>query len=322
MGFLRTLRRRDWIRWWLGLGAPRFSTSRAAPLPELIAGDTDDTVSAFLATIAHWKDGRFSLDAPATPLHALGRMLVTWFVDRPLRYEPEARVYTSSPTTIRALFRQRARWNTARIEVMGRFWPSLGYHWDLGAAAVGVVMLILKYCFFGIVYYARAPAAFVHGSWAWMVLFGYLFQLGAYTVWTLMALVMNGEARHFVLLLSLPLAPIYTTVFSLLTTLSGAVHDLFLFGNVTGFAPETTLIRGGSSRIAVLYRVTRAARLLVRSAVRGDVPLGLFWFGWSETPWTRNGYAGWTSGAKRARRPSLVRIVLRALRLRSSGDRS
>ena len=30
----------------------------------------------------------------------------------------------------------------------------------------------------------------------------------------------------------------------------------------------------------------------------GDVPLGSFWLGWRETPWTPSGYDGWTTGKK------------------------
>jgi hypothetical protein len=75
----------------------------------------------------------------------------------------------------------------------------------------------------------------------------------------------------------------------------GYVHDVFLFGNVTGFAPETTLIRGGSTRIALLYRLRRAFLLMLRSVLVGDVPFGKFWFGWRETPWTSSGFEGFTS---------------------------
>jgi hypothetical protein len=28
------------------------------------------------------------------------------------------------------------------------------------------------------------------------------------------------------------------------------------------------------------------------------VPLGTFWFGWTETPWTPSGFEGWTTGKK------------------------
>ena len=52
------------------------------------------------------------------------------------------------------------------------------------------------------------------------------------------------------------------------------------------------------ARSPLLSRVRRAVVLAVRAAVIGDVPFGLFWFGWGETPWTPSGYQGWTSDKK------------------------
>jgi len=37
--------------------------------------------------------------------------------------------------------------------------------------------------------------------------------------------------------------------------------------------------------------------------IHNDVPLGAFWFGWHETPWTPNGFEGWTRGKKRVLLP-------------------
>lgn len=303
MGFMRTLRTTDWLKWWLGFAPPKYSTSDAKPIPELLAGDTDDTVSAFLAIIARWENGRFTLDAPRTPLHALYYMLRSFLVDRALRYEPEARVYTSSPTTLKTLWKQRVRWNTARIEVAGRFAPSFFYHWDLGACALGVVALMMKYVFFGLFYYVQVPLAMFQGSFVQRVAYSFALQLSVYAVWTFCALLMNGEVRkNGRLLLALPCAPAYTLVFSFWTTFTGVINDVFLFGNVTKFAPETTLIRGGSKRVAILARVRRVVVLALRSAIWGDVPFGAFWFGWGETVYTPSGFHGWTSG----KRPSLL----------------
>jgi hypothetical protein len=78
----------------------------------------------------------------------------------------------------------------------------------------------------------------------------------------------------------------------------GYVNDVFLFGNVTGFAPESTLIKGGSERIALLFRMRRAVLLAARSVLVGDVPLGRFWLGWRETQWTPNGFEGFTTKKK------------------------
>ncbi len=299
MGFMRTLAITDWLKWWIGFAPPKFSLSNAEPIPELMAGDTDDTVSAFLAIIARWENGRFTLDAPRTPLHAVYYALRSFFVDRALRYEPEARVYTSSPTTLKTLWKQRVRWNTARIEVAGRFSRSFWYHWDLGACAVGVVALMMKYVFFGAYYYVQVPFAMMQGSTLNRIGLAIALQLSVYVLWTTMALAMNGELRkNWRLLLAIPLAPLYTLVFSFWTTFTGVIHDVFLFGNITKFAPESTLIKGRSVRVAFLSRVRRFMVLLVRSAIFGDVPVGLFWLGWNETRWTPSGFHGWTTGKK------------------------
>jgi hypothetical protein len=123
--------------------------------------------------------------------------------------------------------------------------------------------------------------------------------LAVYVLWTTMALLMNSELRkNWRLLLAVPAAPLYTLVFSFFTTFTGVMNDAFLFGNITKFAPESTLIKGDSRRMAVAARVRRAAILAVRAVVYGDVPFGAFWFGWGETPWTPSGYAGWTTNKK------------------------
>lgn len=299
MGFMQTLTRRDWARWWVGCAPPKFSESKVAPIPELLAGDTDDTVSAFLAIIARWEDGHFTLDAPRTPLHALYYMLRSFFIDRALRYEPEARVYTSSPTTLKSLWKQRVRWNTARLEVAGRFASSFKFHWDLGISALGVVALIFKYVFFGLFYYLHVPFAVTSGAFIARIGQAFALQFAVYLLWTSMALLMNSEFRkNWRLLLAVPCAPLYTLVFSFWTTFTGVINDAFLFGNITKFAPESTLIKGDSRRLALAARVRRAVLLAVRAVVYGDVPFGAFWFGWGETQWTPSGYAGWTSNKK------------------------
>jgi hypothetical protein len=308
MGYMRTLRARDWLRWWLGGAPPSFETSRAAPIPELMAGDTDDTVSAYMAILARWKNGRFTVEPPRTPLHALVYMLRSIFVDRALRYEPEARVYTSSPTTVKALFKQRRRWNCSRIEVTGRFWRTMWFQWSLGMPALGVIFLIARYCLVGGLIYLRLPFALCQSTILTAFLLGYGCQLAGYSLMTLLALVFNGEARLWRLVLALPLSPLYAICFTYAPTVVGAVQDILFFGNVTGFAPEWTLIRGGSSRIALAYRLRRALLVAVRAVRRGDVPWGRFWFGFGETKYTPSGYEGWTTG----KRPLAVKPVPRA----------
>jgi hypothetical protein len=316
MGYMRTLKRRHWLRWWLGFAPPAFSTSTAAPIPELMAGDTDDTVSAYMAIIARYRDGRFTFDPPRTPVHAFLYMLRAIFLDRALRYEPEARVYTSSPTTIKALFKQRRRWNSSRIEVTGRFWRSLWFHWSLGLPALGIMFLIGKYCLFGGFMYLRLPMALVKSTVLTAFVLGYFCQFAGYSMLTIFALMMNGERRHWRLLLALPLSPLYAICFTYLPSLVGATSDVLLFGNVTGFAPETTLIKGDSARLALLFRLRRAFLLTVRAAVWGDVPFGSFWFGWRRTRWTPHGYEGWTT--KKKPPPLLPPLGLRGGRPRAT----
>jgi hypothetical protein len=122
---------------------------------------------------------------------------------------------------------------------------------------------------------------------------------------TSFALMINNEPQYWRLMLALPLVPFYGFTFNWLPATFGWISDVFLFGNVTGFAPETTLIKGGSIRIALLFRIRRFFQLLIRAAVFGDVPLGTFWFGWRETPWTPSGFEGFTTEKRRSILPPL-----------------
>ena len=298
MGYMRTLRTSHWLRWWLGDAAPNYSESKAQAIPELVAGDTDDTVSAYTATLVRYENGRFNFDPPRTPLHALYYMLRGLLIDRAIKYEPEARVYTSSPTTINALYRQRRRWNTARIELTGRFWRSLGYHWTLGLPAIIVKTSMARSLLLGVVAYLILPALFFDSRTLTLIVLAYFTQIFIAGVLTGVTLTLNGEWRYWKLLLAVPLTPVYTLCFKWVPAAVGFVHDVFLFGNVTGFAPESTLIKGGSERIALAFRLRRAVLLAARSVLIGDVPFGKFWVGWRETPWTPNGFEGFTSKKK------------------------
>ena len=303
MGYLRTLKRRHFWAFWLGRTPPRFSESNAAPIPELVAGDTDDTVTAYTATLARYENGHFTFDPPATPWHALMYMLRSLLIDRPLRYEPEARVFTSSPTTIKALFKQRKRWNCSRLELTGRFWPALGYHWMLGLPAMTVKFFMARSVLFGAVAYFVVPLFLWRTSLTTAALIGYATNVVVWTLLTLASLVINGEYRYWRLLLGVVFAPAYQILFNWLPCFFGLCSDVLLFGNVTGFAPEWTLIRGGSTRIALLARTKRFLALCVRALVWGDVPLGAFWLGWGETPWSPSGFEGFTTGKRRSTVP-------------------
>ena len=298
MGYMRTLRTSHWLAWWLGVAAPKFSTSRAQPIPELVAGDTDDTVSAYTATLVRYEKGRFCFDPPRTPLHAFYYMVRDLLLDRAIKYEREARVYTSSPITVMALYRQRRRWNTARIELTGRFWRALGYHWTLGLPAIIVKTSMARSLLLGVLVYMLLPAFFFDSHTITLLVLAYFSQVFIASVLTFVTLLMNGEWRYWRLLLALPLTPVYTLCFKWVPAAIGFVHDVFLFGNVTGFAPESTLIKGGSERIALTFRLRRAMLLAARAVLVGDVPLGQFWLGWRETAWTPNGFEGFTSKKK------------------------
>jgi hypothetical protein len=303
MGYQRTLKPKHFFQWWLGKMPPLYSESKAAPIPELVAGDTDDTVTAYTAIIARYDNGKFTFDPPRTPLHALYYAVRGLLFDRPLQFEPEARVYTSSPTTVKALFKQRKRWNCSRLELTGRFWPSLGYHWTLGLPAMIVKFFMARTVIFGALAYFVVPVFFWHSSLITGVVLGYLCNVLVWTIMTGLTIAINAELRYWPLMLSVPFAPLYQFVFNWLPCFVGLTADFFLFGNVTGFAPEQTLIRGGSQRIAILSRVRRFFSLCLRSVVWGDVPFGRFWLGWRETPWTASGYEGFTTGKRRRTLP-------------------
>jgi cellulose synthase/poly-beta-1,6-N-acetylglucosamine synthase-like glycosyltransferase len=305
MGYMRTLKPEHWHAWWLGKGAPNFSDYHGAPLPELVAGDTDDTVTAYFASIARYQDGRFNFDPPRTPLHALWFMLRSLFVDRPLQFEPEAHVFTSSPTTPRSLFKQRKRWNSSRVELTGRFWPALRYHWSLGLPVMCVKMLIARGLLVGIAAYVLVPTMLWNSFALTAFILGYLGNITSFTAMTLFALLINRDFRYWRLLLALPFAPAYQFFFNWIPGAVGVISDVFLFGNRTGFAPESTLRKGNSARLAFLFRLRRACALTIRSFAKGDVPFGRFWFGWRETQWTDSGFAGWNNGRKRRIVPPL-----------------
>ncbi|HVZ33316.1 MAG TPA: hypothetical protein VG963_12880, partial [Polyangiaceae bacterium] len=228
MGYMRTLRTSDWLGWWMGHAAPKYSETKAQPIPELVAGDTDDTVTAYTASLARYENGRFTFDPPRTPLHAFYYMLIGLLIDRPIRYEPRARVYTSSPTTIKSLFKQRRRWNTSRIELTGRFWRALGYHWTLGLPAILVKTFMARSLVIGLLAYIIVPALFWDSRAITLVLLAYITQVLVTGMLTAATLVMNGETHYFRLAYALPMSPFYTLFFRWLPAAVGFINDVFL----------------------------------------------------------------------------------------------
>ncbi len=298
MGFLRTIRLRDWLRWWLGFGPPKFSESVAPPLPEALTGPSDDTCISFLAGMASWKNGKLSLDAPRTPLHAFGRLVKGYFWERSPDYAPEGRVYTYTPTTLKGLWVQRVRWNASRYECAYRFKSALVFHWEVGAAVASDFFFILPRILTVAFYYWFLPYYVLCTRSGAIVFFvGYALQVATVAIYTWLALLIERERDQFwPVLFGAPLAPLHSAFINLLAAFTGVTKDLFLFGNTTKFAPEWTFKKGRTERIALLFRVRRFLSLCVRAVVVGDVPWGAFWFGWHETPWTPSGYHGWTTG--------------------------
>lgn len=305
--FLNTLTWGDWVKWWFGAPPPRFDVGALESLPEAMTGMGEDTWMSWLAIAARFEHGKITLGFPRTPAHALWYALVGFFA-RPFRYDPQAKIYTTTPTNLKSLFSQRVRWNVSRIWTVQCWGPALFYHLVIGIPAIFDVVLATAFQAViagGLILApllggdtpAMAPALFV------LVELGYFVErmLG-----TTIAMVSDrGEKGRWKKFLGLPFAGIFHIAFNVVTTVVGFSKQVFGNGYNDKFAPETTLIKGATSRVALGFRIRRFYGLCVRSVIVGDVPLGAFWFGWHKTKWTPNGYEGWTTGKV----PSIVRLI-------------
>ncbi len=304
--FMLALHRRDWLRWWIGQAPPSFAGFAGAPNVAATAGEGDDTWLAWLAMGARWRGGRLDLELPRSPLHALGRLIRSFFV-RPIAYDPLARVYTTTPTTIRALFRQRVRWNASRPWLLQKFGWMPYFAWDVGVWVVLDAVLLVG--IHAIILVALFAWPFVDRPAAWLslVALGYLSNFVMRGAATFLAMVQDHDIRgHWHKLLALPLAGVFHAVFNLATTIVGMGREFFGFGLNTGFAPEETLAASHTGRVALSYRLCRLVGLTRRALRHGDVPPGWFWLGWNATPWTRNGYDGWTDPTRRGPRGGVL----------------
>lgn len=298
MGFMKSITFADYVNWWLGKGPPKFSSRAWPSCPEALTGASDDTCIAFIASISSWKDGKLTYDAPATPLHAFGRFLRAVFLERSHDYEPEARVYTYTPTSVSGLWKQRVRWNSSRFECAGRFWRSFWFHWEIGLPVVLHLSIVLNTVIGMTTYYVLLPYyCFKQGNPLTGYLLGYLCQTIAYSLYTAIALLLEREWRSFWrVMLCLPLSSLHCIAINFFGCVYGVSRDLLFFGNKTNFAPEWTLAKSGCQRVAIGFRLRRFFALALRAVIHGDVPLGLFWLGWTETRWTPSGFEGWTTG--------------------------
>ncbi|MCW5834785.1 MAG: hypothetical protein KIS78_20440 [Labilithrix sp.] len=303
--FMQTLTLRDALRWWAGAAPPSFARSSAGELPEAMTGPGDDTWVTWLAYCARWEGEDLTLELPRTPAHAFYYLVRGWFL-RALQYEPAAVVETKTPTTIKALFKQRVRWNTSRVELSQRWSPALPFHWTLLFPTVVSTILIVYFNSMEAVSLLLLPLSvskgfFVHFCCAFVVYSGLRVAATAFGV-----ALDGGFKKHGHKLLGLVLSVPYHFLFNKVTTFWGYVQDVFLFGVNTGFSPEQTHIKSRLGRVAVAYRLRRAFALAVRAVVHNDVPLGWFWLGWHETKWTPSGFEGWTTGKRRVLKPREV----------------
>ncbi|HJL14741.1 MAG TPA: hypothetical protein RMH99_03740 [Sandaracinaceae bacterium LLY-WYZ-13_1] len=292
--YLRTLTPLHWLRWLIGHAPPSFEAmrDRLEANPCAVAGMGDDTWISWMALAGRWRSGRLEFDLPRTPAHASGRAVVS-FLFRPFRYAPRAFIFTSTPTTLRSLYRQRVRWNVSRIWTTQRWYPALLFDWSLGLPVAADILITVTANLLAVLGLVLVPMTDAPTMWFPLILVvvgGFAAQRLLSTLLGLLLLEHRGRWR---LLLALPQAGLYHFVVNILSTVDGFARQVLGFGMRTGFAPEETLKRGGVGRIALAFRVRRALGLMVRSVIRGDVPLGAFWLGWGETPWTRDGYDGW-----------------------------
>jgi hypothetical protein len=246
-----------------------------------------------MACTGWWSNGRLSFELPRTPLHALGRLLLSYF-SRPLTYDPLAKVYTKTPVTIRALYRQRLRWNSSRVQDVGRWLHSHAYNWHIGLPVLAGLFVIVGVTASVLASFLLWPITTQPAGWFPILVVSLLGYHVTRVLGSLTAMAIGASFREdAVKLLSLPASGPFHFVFNIVTTIQGLCTDVFGFGLRTNFSPERTLKRSGLERLALGFRLRRALSLAVCSVVHGGVPFGRFWFGWHETPWTPSGFEGW-----------------------------
>jgi len=299
MGYLQTITYMHWIKWWFGIQPPAFDMTKITPCPQALAGQTDDTAIAICLSIMSWRNGKLVFDPPKTPLHAFGRMMWAMFIERAIDYDPDAKVYTYTPPTIKSLWLQRVRWNSCRVEAEIRYNKAFLFNWNVAFPYLFQIIKVVICVLFAVVSFVIVPfLIFGRVNIFGMALIGYLISLFTATLYTILALILDSERKKFWrMILSIPFDIVYSFVFGFAAAAYGIINDIFLYGQNSKFVPQDTLISGRSQRIAIAYRVRRFLSMCVRSVRYGDVPFGSWWFGWKEyEPYVKSGYNNWTSG--------------------------
>jgi cellulose synthase/poly-beta-1,6-N-acetylglucosamine synthase-like glycosyltransferase len=302
MGYLQRIKLVDFFKWWVGVPCPTYKGHEEKPLAESLGGNTDDTAVSIVLSITSWRNGKLVFEQPRTPLHAFGRMLWAWFVERSLDYDPDAKVWTYTPSTIKGLWSQRTRWNSCRVECAGRYFKAFLFHWNVAFPYMFQLAKVIFIVLRGVIVFGLLPFVLFGniGIVATMIM-GFTVSVISCVIYTLVALALDSERRKFWrMIFAVPFDGIYSLVFGFATASNGVIKDIFGYGINTRFIPEETLIIGRSQRIAIAYRVRRFITMCIRSIRYADVPYGSWWFGFRENlPYVQSGYKGWTSGKKK-----------------------
>ena len=304
MGYFQTIKFSNWLKWWCGKSLPKFSEYKGESLPQALCGNTDDSSLSVTFAMSHWKNGKLSWDAPATPFHAFGRMLWDLFIERVMVFEQEAKVYTFTPPTLKGLWKQRVRWMACRVEVSGRMFRGFLFYWSIAIPFFTDYIRAVFWSSQTVIWYVMIPfVLYGHLSYINTVIFMFIISYIFQFIFISMAYIFEPKKKQFThlwLTSLVPISHIFMAIFYSGTMFYGVCEDILLFGCNVKFYPSRTLIESRAQRIAIIYRVRRFISLCWRSIKYGDVPLGWWWLGWYEKPeyGLTNGFTGWTKETK------------------------
>jgi len=147
---------------------------------------------------------------------------LTWRIQREgyrVTFAPDALVYAESPSTVRALWRQRVRWARGLLQVTGmhrsmvgnpRYGPfGLYLVYNTAAQVVAPFVQVLAMVVLAVLVAVDGPAGWVPASWwAWILLLGLPLSLGL----LLLAVGLDRAPGDLRQLWTLPLWPLYSTM--------------------------------------------------------------------------------------------------------------